>query len=303
MLVRLRHLAPRALASLKGQLPLLHHSESRAAVARAPNLWDAFLTDSQYGIPPIYPRALALGADNDNSPDPARCARAGIPPLEEVFMAGSSTSNLSDHPQKVKGLIGITLGAMCPVAVLHRIHSAGPYPPQTVHTAVPDTSQRVIVLKDRANKESHADSAQVACDATGSIRTVAVLMGEEYCLERYSNSNSLLWPLRDAKRAALRSSLLYALSQTTLYWVLALIFWYGAVLVSRQEVMMFQFFITLMAAMFESMNAGFTSLGWADKRMRFFPRRVACGADYRSRMVLVSQEPTLYAGTVRCSRC
>jgi hypothetical protein len=28
-----------------------------------------------------------------------------------VFETGSLTSNLSDHPQKVKGLIGITLGA------------------------------------------------------------------------------------------------------------------------------------------------------------------------------------------------
>jgi hypothetical protein len=83
----------------------------------------------------------------------------------------------------------------------------------------------VIVLKDKANKESHADSAQVACEAAGSIRTVAALTGEEYCLERYSNS--LLRPLREAKRAAVRSSLLYALSQTTVYWVLVLIFWYG----------------------------------------------------------------------------
>lgn len=141
------------------------------------------------------------------------------------------------------------------IAVLHRIHSAGPYPPRTAYTAVSDTSQRVIVLKDKANKESHADSAQVACEAAGSIRTVAALTGEEYCLERYSNS--LLRPLREAKRAAVRSSLLYALSQTTVYWVLALIFWYGAVLVSRQEVTTFQFFITLMAAMFGSMNAGY----------------------------------------------
>jgi hypothetical protein len=31
--------------------------------------------------------------------------------LSVLLQTGSLTSNLSDHPQKVKGLIGITLGA------------------------------------------------------------------------------------------------------------------------------------------------------------------------------------------------
>jgi len=178
---------------------------------------------------------------------------------------GSLTSNLSDHPQKVKGLIGITLGAIIECfATLATGWVVGlifawklglvsiacsPFLFFTGYIRL-----RVIVLKDKAVKESHADSAQVACEAAASVRTVAALTGEEFCCERYSNS--LLRPLQDAKRAALRSSLLYALSQTTVYWVISLIFWYGSVLVSEQEVTTFQFFITLMAATFGSMNAG-----------------------------------------------
>ncbi|KAJ7186229.1 P-loop containing nucleoside triphosphate hydrolase protein [Mycena pura] len=144
---------------------------------------------------------------------------------KEENNTGSLTSNLSDHPQKVKGLIGITLGA-----------------------------SRVIVLKDQANKAAHADSAQIACEAASAFRTVAALTAEDDCLARYSHS--LVRPLQGAKRAGVLSSLLYGFSQTTVYWVIALIFWYGSILVSRQECTTLQFYITLMAATFGSMNAG-----------------------------------------------
>jgi len=33
--------------------------------------------------------------------------------------------------------------------------------------------QRVVILKDQVNKKAHAESAQLACEAAGSIRTVA----------------------------------------------------------------------------------------------------------------------------------
>ncbi|KAF7355943.1 hypothetical protein MVEN_00923500 [Mycena venus] len=184
---------------------------------------------------------------------------------KEENNTGSLTSNLSDHPQKVKGLIGITLGAIVEcLATLATGWIVGlifawklglvsiACSPLLFFTGY--IRLRVIVLKDKAVKESHADSAQVACEAAASIRTVAALTGEEFCCSRYSDS--LLKPLQDAKRAALRSSLLYALSQTTVYWVIALVFWYGSQLVSRQEITTFHFFITLMAATFGSMNAG-----------------------------------------------
>ncbi|KAJ7690830.1 P-loop containing nucleoside triphosphate hydrolase protein [Mycena rosella] len=178
---------------------------------------------------------------------------------------GSLTSNLSDHPQKVKGLIGITLGAIVEclatlgagwIVGLIFVWKLGlisiACSPLLFFTGY--IRLRVIVLKDEHNKVAHAESAQIACEAAASVRTIAALTGEEHCYARYSNS--LIRPLEDSKQAAIWSSLLYALSQTTAYWVISLIFWYGSVLVSRQECTTFQFFITLMAATFGSMNAG-----------------------------------------------
>ncbi|KAJ7207327.1 ste6-like protein [Mycena haematopus] len=178
---------------------------------------------------------------------------------------GNLTSNLSGYPQRVKGLIGITLGAiiecLTTLATGWIVGLIFAWKLGLVSIAcspllffVGYIRLRVIVLKDKATQEAYVDSAQVACEAASSFRTVAALTGEEYCCSRYNNS--LLRPLQAAQRAAPRSSLLYAFSQTTVYWTLALIFWYGSVLVSRQEVTTFQFFITLMAAMFGSMNAG-----------------------------------------------
>ncbi|KAJ7733032.1 P-loop containing nucleoside triphosphate hydrolase protein [Mycena metata] len=184
---------------------------------------------------------------------------------KESNNTGSLTSNLSDQPQRVKGLIGITLGAIVEcIATLATGWIVGlvfawklglisiACSPLLFFTGY--IRLRVIVLKDKAIQAAHADSAQVACEAAGSIRTVAALTGEDYCCSRYNNS--LVPPLEDARRAAWRSALLYALSQTTVYWVISLIFWYGSILVSRQEITTFQFFITLNAATFGSMNAG-----------------------------------------------
>jgi len=104
--------------------------------------------------------------------------------------------------------------------------------------------QRVVVLKDQANKRAHEESAQLATEAAAAIRTVASLTREDDCLDLYSKS--LEEPLRKSTRAAIWSNALYAFTQATSFWVIALIFWYGAVLVSRQEIGTFAFFIALM---------------------------------------------------------
>lgn len=45
---------------------------------------------------------------------------------------------------------------------------------------------RVVILKDKKNKEAHASSAQMACEAAGAIRTVAALTREDQCNNLYS---------------------------------------------------------------------------------------------------------------------
>lgn len=105
---------------------------------------------------------------------------------------------------------------------------------------------RVVVLKDQTNKKAHASSAQLACEAAGAIKTVASLGREEDCCRQYSVS--LEGPLRRTKKTGIVSNTIYALSQSMGFWVIALIFWYGSVLVSRLELSMFEFFVAVMVS-------------------------------------------------------
>jgi len=106
--------------------------------------------------------------------------------------------------------------------------------------------QRVVVLKDQVNKKAHEDSAQLACEAAGAIRTVASLTREDDCCRLYSES--LEEPLQRSNRNALWSNGLYAISQAMVFFVIALVFWYGSILVSRLETTTFHFFAGLMVS-------------------------------------------------------
>ncbi len=103
---------------------------------------------------------------------------------------------------------------------------------------------KVVVLKDDRNKAAHAQAAQLACEAAAAIRTVASLTREESCCKQYSKS--LEEPLSKSNRSAIWSTMLYAFSQASSLFVIALIFWYGAKLVSTLEYDMFLFFVVLM---------------------------------------------------------
>lgn len=106
--------------------------------------------------------------------------------------------------------------------------------------------KRIVVLKDQKNKKIHEDSAQIACEAAGAIRTVQSLTREEDCLEIYSKS--LEEPLRNTNRSAVWSNLMYALSQSFAFFTIALVFWYGSRLVSYQEFTSKEFFTGLMVS-------------------------------------------------------
>ena len=99
-------------------------------------------------------------------------------------------------------------------------------------------------MKDEKNKKAHAKAAQLACEAAGAIRTIAALTREDQCRDEYSKS--LEEPLRNSNRAAFRGGIIYGLAQATTFWVIALIFWYGAQLVSKLEIDLLDFFVSLM---------------------------------------------------------
>ena len=119
-------------------------------------------------------------------------------------------------------------------------HSRAPSPADTS----PVPPQRIVVLKDQTNKAAHESSAQLACEAAAAIRTVASLTREDECLALYADS--LAEPLRRSNRTAIYSNLLYSLSQAMVFFVIALVFWYGSRLVASTEYTTKQFFICLM---------------------------------------------------------
>ena len=76
-------------------------------------------------------------------------------------------------------------------------------------------------MKDQANKKAHDESAQVACEAASAIRTVASLTREEDCCLEYHKSLEI--PMSHSNRVSLYSSALYALTQATWFFAVALV--------------------------------------------------------------------------------
>jgi ABC-type bacteriocin/lantibiotic exporter with double-glycine peptidase domain len=105
----------------------------------------------------------------------------------------------------------------------------------------------VVMLKDAKNKAEHAQSAQIACESTAAIRTVAALTREEECLAEYSAS--LEQPLKRAVRASALSTLVFSASQASMFFVIALVFWYGSTLFAKLEITVFQLFVGLMVSL------------------------------------------------------
>lgn len=103
--------------------------------------------------------------------------------------------------------------------------------------------QRVVVLKDQENKSAHEQSAQVACEAAGAIRTVASLTRENDCCDIYSKS--LEEPLKRSNKVAMYSNILYAFSQAVMFFVIALVFWFGSVGVADGRFGTTAFFVCL----------------------------------------------------------
>ncbi|KAI0305296.1 multidrug resistance protein 1 [Multifurca ochricompacta] len=174
--------------------------------------------------------------------------------------SGAVVSNLSDGPQKINGLAGVTLGAIVQafatlaagliigLIFIWKVGLVGlACTPLLISTGY--IRLRVVVLKDQRNKKAHEESAQLACEAAGAIRTVASLTREDDCLELYSRS--LEGPLYESNRTAVWSNLLYSLSQSFAFFVISLTFWYGSRLVSFQEFDSKQFFTGLMGTVFD----------------------------------------------------
>ncbi|THH28346.1 hypothetical protein EUX98_g5845 [Antrodiella citrinella] len=142
---------------------------------------------------------------------------------------------------------------------------------------------RVIILKDQHNKKAHEHSVHVACEAAAAIRTVASLTCENDCCKIYSET--LEEPLKRSNRTAIWSNTIYVFSQSMSFWVSALVFWYGARLVSHQEVTTFHFFVALMSTTFGAMQAG--------NVFRFVPDMSSAGSAAANILTLLDAVPLI----------
>ncbi|PBK89179.1 multidrug resistance protein 1 [Armillaria gallica] len=184
---------------------------------------------------------------------------------KDEHSTGGLVSNLSENPQKVFGLAGVTLativqsistlvgGTVLGLIFVWKVGLVGlAVTPLLVSTGY--IRFRVVILKDQKTKKAREASAQVACESAGAIRTVASLTLEDDCCNQYASS--LEEPLRLSNRTAIWSNMLYAFSESTVFFCIALFFWYGAFLVSRQEFSTFQFFVGLISTMFSAIQVG-----------------------------------------------
>lgn len=104
------------------------------------------------------------------------------------------------------------------------------------------------------SKKAYESSASYACESTSAIRTVASLTREADVLEVYQGQ--LDRQARTNLISVLKTSLLYAASQSFMFFCIALGFWYGGTLLGRGEYSMFQFFVCLSEVIFGAQAAG-----------------------------------------------
>ncbi|GAA5918154.1 hypothetical protein JCM1841_005277 [Sporobolomyces salmonicolor] len=178
---------------------------------------------------------------------------------------GHLTATTSDLAQKILGLMGVTqgtivqsiftliAGSIIGLSYAWRVALVGiACIPLTLSAGV--IRLKVVVLKDQKNKRSHEQSAQMACEAASAIRTVASLTREEDCSAIYSEY--LDKPMQESNRVAIWSSALYAISQSLSFWVIGLIFWYGAHQLASGAISSRQFFVAMISVVFGSIQAG-----------------------------------------------
>jgi ATP-binding cassette, subfamily B (MDR/TAP), member 1 len=104
------------------------------------------------------------------------------------------------------------------------------------------------------SKKAYESSASYACENTNAIRTVASLTREDDVYQHYHAQ--LVIQGRRSLISVLKSSSLYASSQSCMLLCTALGFWYGGTLIGKGEYNLFQFFICFSEIIFGAQSAG-----------------------------------------------
>ncbi|KAF2452301.1 ATP-binding cassette transporter ABC4 [Lineolata rhizophorae] len=184
---------------------------------------------------------------------------------KEENSAGALTSFLSTEATHLAGLSGPTLGTILNVtttligAIVLGIVIAwklGLVCTSIVPVVLACGFFRFWMLArfQRRSKKAYERSASYACEATSAIRTVASLTREDDVWEHYHDQ--LVEQGRKSLISIIKTSTLYAASQSFLFFCMALGFWYGGTLIGDREYTMEQFFIAFSAIIFGAQSAG-----------------------------------------------
>ncbi|KFY02729.1 hypothetical protein O988_01955 [Pseudogymnoascus sp. VKM F-3808] len=179
--------------------------------------------------------------------------------------AGALTSFLSTETTHIAGLSGATLGTILTVVVtliaaLAVSIAIGWKLSLVVASTIPILLGCgflrfwILAQFQSRSKKAYESSASYACEATSAIRTVASLTRETDVLDNYKKQLSAQGAV--GLKSTLRSSTLYASSQSMTLLVMALGFWYGGTLLANQEYTIFQFFLCFSSIIFGAQSAG-----------------------------------------------
>ncbi|KAH9238612.1 hypothetical protein K456DRAFT_1746635 [Colletotrichum gloeosporioides 23] len=179
--------------------------------------------------------------------------------------AGALTSFLSTETTHLAGLSGVTLGTLLMVsttliAALALAIAIGWKLALVCTATIPILIGcgffRFWMLAhfQRRSKTAYSNSASYASEAISAIRTVASLTREKDVIQQYQAS--LAVQQRASLISILKSSLLFAASQSFMFLAFALGFWYGGTLIADLEYNMFQFFVCFSAVIFGAQSAG-----------------------------------------------
>lgn len=183
----------------------------------------------------------------------------------EENSTGALTSFLSTETKHLSGVSGVTLGtillvtttlaASCIVALIIGWKLALVCI-STIPILLGCGYYRFYILAvfQNRSRKAYQKSASYACEATSAIRTVASLTREADVCDSYHNQ--LAVQAKSSLISVLKSSLLYAASQSMMMFCIALGFWYGGTLLGKNEYSVFQFFVVFMEITFGAQSAG-----------------------------------------------
>jgi ATP-binding cassette subfamily B (MDR/TAP) protein 1 len=183
----------------------------------------------------------------------------------EENSAGALTSFLSTETTHIAGLSGVTLGTLLTVSTtliasmslsLAIAWKLALVCMSTIPVLLSCGFFRFWMLTQfrRRAKKAYEKSASYACEATSAIRTVASLTREDDVLNQYRQS--LAVQARKSLMSVLKSSTLYAASQSMMFFCVALGFWYGGNKIADGDYDMFQFFVAFQSIVFGAQSAG-----------------------------------------------